>query len=191
MAAPNPPAPARDRIRDAAVALMARKGVAGATTQDIAKRAKCSQAAIYKYWDSKEALAREQFEAAQGRLIEAMEQGADRAKAPAERVLGTLFGLLGFARADPSEFAFLFQVFHSEYATWVAPLPKPRDVVLREIKAASRAGEVPASGVSQKTAFLLGMTIRLAFFERQNLVKGTPKSLEEGLWQAAAAVLET
>ena len=191
MATTNPSTSAKDRIRTAAVSLMARKGVAGATTQDIAKRAKCSQAAIYKYWDSKEALAREQFEAAQVRLIEAMERRADRAKTPAERVLGALMGLLGFARAEPSEFAFLFQVFHSEYATWVAPLPKPRDVVLREIKAASRSGEVSASGASHKTALLLGMTIRLAFFERQNLVDGDPKSIEEGLWQAGAAVLET
>jgi AcrR family transcriptional regulator len=58
---PRVKAGARERIQEAAVELMGRKGVAGTTTQDIARRARCSQAVIYKYWESKEALAREEF----------------------------------------------------------------------------------------------------------------------------------
>src|SRR6185503_19314210 len=98
---------ARDRIRDAAVELMGRKGVAGTTTQDIARRASCSQAAIYKYWDSKDTLARETFDAAHRRLIDAMESGARKARTPVERVFGCLTGFLEFARANPADYAFL------------------------------------------------------------------------------------
>lgn len=181
---------ARERIQKAAVELMGRKGVSGTTTQDISRRAQCSQAVIYKYWDSKEALAQERFGEAHLRLIEAMEEGAGRMKTPAERVIGTLFGFLRFARRQPAEFLFLFHVFHSEYAGWLAPHTKPRDVLVKEIQGAMKTGEIPRGDASLKAALLLGMTIRLAFFEKQNLLGSDREARDEGLWEAAAAVLE-
>ena len=41
------------------------------------------------------------------------------------------------------------------------------------------------------TALLLGMTIRLAVFERQGLLRGEPEGVERRLEAAVAAVLET
>lgn len=56
--APEPAAqkPARVRILDAAHALMLSVGLAKATTKEIAKAAGCSEAALYKYFASKEEL---------------------------------------------------------------------------------------------------------------------------------------
>jgi AcrR family transcriptional regulator len=184
------PAGARIRIRDAAIELMARKGIAGTTTQDIARRARCSQATIYKYWESKESLAHERFEEAHASMIETMEAAAVGQNA-SDKVLGALVGLVRFARSHPAEYAFLFQVFHSDYARWLTEHDKPRDVVLREIRNAMRAGEIPQSSSEMKAALLLGMAIRLAFFERQKLVGATPEEVDEGLLMAAAAVLES
>ncbi len=48
--------PARVRILDAAHALMLTVGLAKATTKEIAKAAGCSEAALYKYFASKEEL---------------------------------------------------------------------------------------------------------------------------------------
>jgi AcrR family transcriptional regulator len=181
---------ARDRIRSAAVEIMARKGVAGTTTQDIAHRARCSQAAIYKYWDSKEALARQEFDRSHVRLIEAMETRAASGPTPGAAVLESLTGLVRFARESPSEYAFLFQVFHSDYARWLAPHKKPRDVVLAALERAQADGEVPAGSPHLKAALLLGMAIRLAFFERQKLL-GDVTRIDDSLREAAAAVLES
>jgi AcrR family transcriptional regulator len=180
---------ARARIREAAVELMGRKGIAGTTTQDIARRARCSQAAIYKYWESKESLAREQFDQAQERLIEAMESGAAGGAAPMARVLGSLNGLLVFARSHPAEYAFLFQVFHSDFARWLAAHPKPRDIVLRELLGARAAGELPTGSPEIKVALLLGMAIRLAFFERQKLLGEEGAAVDLALARGARAVL--
>jgi AcrR family transcriptional regulator len=180
---------AKTRIRDAAIELMARKGIAGTTTQDIAQRAHCSQAAIYKYWESKESLAHEWFEEAHASMIEAMEEAAV-GKSASDKVLGALAGLVRFARSHPAEYAFLFLVFHSDYARWLTEHDKPRDVVLREIRNAMRAGEIPHSSPEMKAALLLGMAVRVAFFERQKLVGATPEEVDEGLLMAAAAVLE-
>ena len=51
---PNPDAPARQRILEAAAELMTRVGLARATTKEIARLANCSEAALYKYFASKE-----------------------------------------------------------------------------------------------------------------------------------------
>ena len=48
--------PARVRILDAAHELMLTVGLARATTKEIAKAAGCSEAALYKYFASKEEL---------------------------------------------------------------------------------------------------------------------------------------
>ncbi|MFJ5261499.1 TetR/AcrR family transcriptional regulator [Streptomyces sp. NPDC088387] len=48
--------PARVRILDAAHELMLTVGLARATTKEIAKAAECSEAALYKYFSSKEEL---------------------------------------------------------------------------------------------------------------------------------------
>ncbi|WP_121748631.1 TetR/AcrR family transcriptional regulator [Streptomyces sp. E2N166] len=48
--------PARERILDAAHELMLTVGLARATTKEIAKGAKCSEAALYKHFASKEEL---------------------------------------------------------------------------------------------------------------------------------------
>lgn len=184
----NRETPAQGRIRLAATEVMARKGIAGATTHLIARRARCSQAIIYKYWDGKEALAREVFEEANRGLMEAME--ADCAAAVGgERVQGALLGLVRFARAQPDAFAFLFHVFHSEYAVWLASRPKPRDLMMRELDRAAAAGAIPETNQQVKAALLLGMAIRLAFFEHQGLTGTTSVSAEGILGKAVAEVL--
>jgi AcrR family transcriptional regulator len=182
---------ARIRIREAAVELMGRKGIAGTTTQDIARRADCSQAAIYKHWGGKEDLARETFEAAHLDMMAAMEAGAAGGKTPSQRVLGALLGFLGYARAHPPEYAFLFHVFHSDYSRWLAAHSLPRDVVIRELTRGMETGEVPEGDPQLRAAFLLGMAIRGAFYERQRSPGGDPREVEEALIQAAAAVLES
>jgi AcrR family transcriptional regulator len=176
------------RIREAALGLMSRKGITGTTTQEIARRARCSQAALYKSWDGKEALARELFHEAQTGLQRAMEDAAAAGSNPEERILGALLGFLRYARSEPERFAFLFQVFHSDYARWLASLPKPRDVLLRELEARN-GGRSGAAHPTVISALLLGMTIRLAFFERQSLIAVDAATAEGSLLRAAQAVL--
>jgi AcrR family transcriptional regulator len=184
-------AKARQRIQDAAVELMGRKGIAGTTTQDIARRAACSQAAIYKHWDGKDELARQSFERAHRELLAAMEHGAEAGESPSERVLGTLLGLLRFARAHPAEYGFLFHIFHSDYSRWLSDHPLPRDVVIRELRRGMKEGDFPESDPGLRAALLLGMAIRTAFYERQRPPGGDPAPVEEALLSAAAAVLES
>jgi len=180
---------ARARIRKAALELFARKGIAGATVGEIARRARCSQAALYKHWEGKDPLAHELFEAAHSEMIDRMKTEANRWREPAPRIVGALTGFLDYARRSPEEFGFLFQVFHTDYAKWLTRHEKPSDVVQDEVAAAVRAGAVPDGDVALKSAMLLGMAIRVALFERQNLIRNDPAGVHRDLAAAAAAVL--
>jgi hypothetical protein len=51
-------------------------------------------------------------------------------------------------------------------------------------------GEIPPGNPRIKAALVLGMAIRLAFFERQNLLGEGPRRIDDAIWHAAAAVLE-
>ena len=89
----------------------------------------------------------------------------------------------------PAEFALLFHVFHSDYAKWLTKYTKPRDVIVRELKGGMRSGELRRGDTGLTAALLLGMAIRLGFFERQKLVASPPDDVEEELWSAGSAVL--
>lgn len=178
-----------ERIRRAALELFGRKGIAGTTVQEIAGRAGCSQAALYKHWDGKDALARELFETSHRDLLEAMDQGAAHWEEASERVLGALIGFVRFARLNASEYALLFQVYHSDYAKWLAGHDRPSDRIALEIREGMGEGAIPEGDAMVKAALVLGMAIRLAFFERQGLIREDPARTEEELSLAAAAVL--
>ena len=182
-------ASARIRIRTAALELFGRKGVAGTTVQDLSRRSRCSQAVLYKYWASKEGLAEELFQESYGRLIDWVREGMERWREPSERVIGGLLGFLRFARMHPHEHAMLFQVFHSDYARWLTGRPKPRDLLVEEISSGMKSGALPEGDPGLKAAMLLGMTIRIALFERQNLIGENAEQVDEELALAAAAVL--
>lgn len=169
--------------------MFGKKGIAGTTVQDLARRAKCSQAAIYKYWEGKDALALELFEAANEELLAGMREGTGRWEDPSERALGALQGFVVHARTRPAEHAFLFQVFHGEYARWLVGRVKPSDLLREEIEAGMRAGAIPPADPSLKTALLLGMAIRVALFERQGLLVLPADRVDAELALAAAAVL--
>jgi hypothetical protein len=54
-----------------------------------------------------------------------------------------------------------------------------------------QSGAIPPGNAGVKAALLLGMAVRLAFFERQSLIEGGAAAADAGLWAAAAAVLES
>jgi len=180
---------AQARIRQAALELFGRKGIAGATVQDIAARAHCSQAAIYKYWDGKDALAEDLFRVAYSELLDSMKGQAGVWQDPRKRAEGAAQGFLDYARRRPAEHALLFLVFHTDYVKWIAREVKPSDLVEREIQAGMEAGSIAAGDPAVKTAMILGIAIRLAVFERQKMIKAERPAVDRELRDAVSAIL--
>jgi AcrR family transcriptional regulator len=177
------------KIRAAALELFSRKGIAATSVGEIASRAGCSQGAIYKHWESKDLLAQELFTGAHTGLMEAMASGADRWTQPEERILGALVGLVRYARTSGPEFGFLFHVFHGENARWLAGRERPLDLLVREIRSAVGAGALASPHPVIKAALLLGMAVRVAWFERQGVIGASPETVEAELIDGAAGVL--
>ena len=105
------------------------------------------------------------------------------------RIGGALAGLLDYSRRRPEEFGLLFQVFHTDYARWLTRPEKPSDVILHEVKAAVDSGAAAPGDPAVKAAMLLGMAIRVALFERQNLIRGDAAAIRAEVTAAAAALL--
>ena len=180
---------AKERLSKSALELFGRKGIAGATVAEIAKRARCSQAALYKHWDGKDPLAFALFESAHVELVDGMRDAADGWEDPSRRAVGALVGFLHYARFHPEEFGLLFQVFHTDYSKWLTRVEKPSDVIMREVAQGMQSGVLPQGDIGLKSAMLLGMTIRVALFERQNLIRCDPVTTDRELAAGAAAVL--
>ena len=98
----------RDRLVDAAVALIARKGPQGFSLREVARRARVSEAAPYWHFADREAL----LAAAAERGFEEMARGMmeiwSREAEPAERFRALGIGYVRFALAHPSYLRVMF-----------------------------------------------------------------------------------
>ncbi|MFO8212221.1 helix-turn-helix domain-containing protein, partial [Pseudomonas aeruginosa] len=85
---------ARNKVRDAAIALFAQKGVKATTIKDIARAAGVSEGALYRHWASKEDLAAALFAAEYTALSHDLREAAGTGPAPERlrRVIAWAFG---------------------------------------------------------------------------------------------------
>ncbi len=100
---------AADRILDAAAEAFAANGVGATSMADIADRAGCSRATLYRNYSSRHALRRAFVNRETLRVMASVEVGDPRSSSPAERLLDGLVGALRSVRSDPA------------LAAWFAP----------------------------------------------------------------------
>lgn len=98
----------RDTLVDAAVALIARKGPAGFSLREVARRARVSEAAPYWHFADREALLAAVAERGFGELAKQMMEIWSRSAAPAERFRALGVGYVHFAVAHPSYLRVMF-----------------------------------------------------------------------------------
>jgi len=100
----------RHKVRDAAIALFAQKGVKGTTIKDIARAAGVSEGALYRHWPSKEDLAADLFAAEYTAMSRTLREAAGTGPAPERlrRVIGWAFQLVEEA-PDRARFLLLSQ----------------------------------------------------------------------------------
>lgn len=98
----------RGTLVDAAVALIARKGPAGFSLREVARRARVSEAAPYWHFADREALLAAVAERGFAELAEQMREIWSRSAAPAERFRALGVGYVHFAVAHPSYLRVMF-----------------------------------------------------------------------------------
>lgn len=101
-----PPRNARSRIEAAALALFVEMGVDAATTREIAARAGVSEGAIYRHFDSKDALAATMFLKVHTRLASLIRDAARSKRGITEQVAAIVDAYCATADEDFPLFAF-------------------------------------------------------------------------------------
>ena len=118
----------RHKVRDAAIALFAQKGVKGTTIKDIARSAGVSEGALYRHWPSKEDLAADLFAAEYTAMSRTLREAAGAGPAPERlrRVVGWGFQLVEGA---PDRARFLLLSQHDALPLVPERLETPVDVI--------------------------------------------------------------
>ena len=98
----------RDKLVDAAVALIARKGPQGFSLREVARRARVSEAAPYWHFDDREALVAAVAERGFLEMAKGMMEIWSQVAEPAERFRALGIGYVRFALAHPSYLRVMF-----------------------------------------------------------------------------------
>lgn len=153
------------KIETSALRLFAEKGVDQTTTRDIAAGAGISEGAIYRHFESKDALVHELFLANYLRLagelddLQARETGLRQKLAAMVRAFCVLF------EEDPDMFRFLLLVQHGELQKMPPESKTPVRVLRNVIEDAIQRGEIPAQDPGVANALVFGIILQPALFK--------------------------
>ena len=180
----------RREIGDAAAGLFAARGVDGATTREIAAAAGCSEGAIYRYWPSKEALARDLFMAVHRRLASDIRNCAATGSTVEQQAAAIVRVYCGFADWQWERFA-----FHLLSTSRYLPTPEGEDnpVAAAEdlVRAAMQRGEIPRGDPALVAAMALGVVLQAALHKLYGRIEGGLRPHAPAMTRAVIAVLKS
>lgn len=174
----------RARIEQEALRLFALKGVDGATIRDLSQAVGVADAALYRYYPSKEDIARDIFTRHYGALAKSIRAVAEKnlAFAATVRELVDLFCRLFDETPDVFAFILLNQHTHLRYV-------KEGENVVDEIVAimarARAAGQISIEDAELAAALALGPVLQAATFKIYGRLAGSLRDRTEALARAA------
>jgi len=116
-------------IARAALELFVERGVKGATTRAIARRARSTEASLYRHYSGKDELARRVLSDCLESFGDSIERGLDGVAGPKERLRAFVRAYFSYARSHPLEHAFI-QQSHARPLTGIAEMvPRPRQIL--------------------------------------------------------------
>jgi AcrR family transcriptional regulator len=155
---------AKPLIDQAALRLFVEKGVDGTSIRDVANAAGVSDGALYRHYDSKDALVWALFAdsyVAFARRLETLQAGVRDARG---KLRAMIRGVCAFHDADPLLFRFLLFVQHGQLDKVTADMPSPIDVIRNVVLGAIASGEIPAIDPELATAIVVGLVLQPATF---------------------------
>jgi AcrR family transcriptional regulator len=168
---PRPPN-AKPLIENAALRLFVEKGVDGTSIRDVAGAAGVSEGALYRHFDSKDALVWALFAdsfTAFARRLDALQAAAQGARA---KLAAMIRGVCAFHDAEPLLFRFLLFVQHRQLEKVTPDMPNPIDTIRNAVRAGIEAGEIPAIDAELATAMAVGLVLQPATFAAYGRLDG-------------------
>ncbi len=147
----------RARIERAALKLFARGGIDGVSIKDIAGACGLSDGAMYRHFESKEALARILFEAIHARLVEVLGETIRPDGSLEDTVRAVVSAYCQLAEADPAQFAYHLTQRNTFLARSGDGGADPSALLSRRVELAMATGDIPAGDPELKAAMALGI----------------------------------
>ena len=181
---PRDGAATRAKIEREALRLFAEKGVEGATIRDLSQAVGVADAALYRYFGSKEQIASDLFRSHYGALAERIAAIAERNLpfAQTARELVVLFCALFDDEPDVFAFILLNQHAHLRFVEKTGnAVEELRKIMLRAIK----RGEIEMNDADLAAATALGAVLQPAVFKLYGRLPGSLGARAEELTGAA------
>jgi AcrR family transcriptional regulator len=177
----------RARIEREALRLFAEKGFHGATIKDIATAVGVADAALYRYFPSKDAIARDIFTRRYAHLAEAIRE-IGRREAPLREILGELVDLLcDLMDREPDVFSFILLNQHAQLQ-FVGAGGNAVEELKLVMQAARVRGEISMEP-DLAAAVALGAVLQPAVFKLYGRLPGPLAARAAILSDAAAAAI--
>ncbi len=153
------------KIETSALKLFAEKGVDQTTTRDIAAGAGISEGAIYRHFESKDAMVHELFSANYLRLAGEIDELQGRETGLRQKLAAMVRAFCVLYEEDPDMFRFLLLVQHGELRKMPPEARTPVRVVRSVIEDAIQRGEIPAQDPDVANALVFGIVLQPALFK--------------------------
>ena len=168
---PRPPN-AKPLIESAALRHFVEKGIDGTSIRDVAAAAGVSEGALYRHYDSKDALVWALFAdsfTAFARRLDALQAAANGTRAKLDAMIR---GVLAFHDAEPLLFRFLLFVQHRQLEKVTPDMPNPIDKIRGVVRAGIAAGDIPPVDPELATAMTVGLVLQPATFAAYGRIEG-------------------
>lgn len=145
-----------EAIAKAALALFVELGVKGATTRAIARRAQTTEGSLYRYYASKEELARRVLSDCLVRFGEDISRALTEVPGPRLRLRTFVLAYLDHARTYPLEHAFIVQAHNLNPLSVPEEILRPRRILIEILAAGVTAGEFRDQDPELTAPFITG-----------------------------------
>jgi AcrR family transcriptional regulator len=179
---------AKHRLETAALALFARKGVAGTSIRDIAAAAGVSEGALYRHFPSKDALVAGLFAERYAALARVLD-GLAGSGPFAARLRAVIGGLCALHDREPDAFNFMLVVQHEQLPRYDNGGGSPVDALRTLIASGIAAGEVPMVDADLATGVVLGIVVQTATLKLYGRITRPMSELAPTLADAALRAL--
>jgi AcrR family transcriptional regulator len=155
----------KSRLERAALTLFVARGVAETTTKEIAMAASVAEGTIYRYFPSKEQLARDLFLRHHRALAEALAEAQRAAKGLRAKIDAIVRCYCEWADRDWTLFAYHLLNQHSFLIQVPDGAANPVTVVRDVISQAMKAGEIPKRNIDLAAASAIGVVLQAATYK--------------------------
>jgi len=185
------PGSTKARIERNALRLFAAQGVDGVSIKEIAKACEISDGAMYRHFESKEALAHTLFQAIHANLLDLLSARLSPHDGLEATVRALVAAYCELAEGDPAAFAYHLTARNTVLARAGDGGADPSALMARRVSAAMAAGDIPQGDAELKSAMALGVVLQAAEYRLYGRIKTPLTDLIETFTRAVMAVLKT